>query len=81
MEEQLVRATKISSIKAKFAIKKENLKKKSKKKYKKKLEELKNKQWKWIKMMDINHERDQRRIYLMGAEDEKFTKEEWKNKK
>ena len=80
LENQLVRAGKITSLKAKIEIEKEKLKAKSKKRYRDNLEKLKNKQWKWIKMMDINHERELRKKYLMGAEDETFTLEEWKIK-
>ena len=80
LENQLVRAEKITSLKAKIEIEKEKLKAKSKKRYRDNLEKLKNKQWKRIKMMDINHERELRKKYLMGAEDETFTLEEWKIK-
>ena len=77
----MIRQQKMNSLKEKVRIKKEKLKAKYKKKYRDRYEKLKNKEWQTIKKIDIHRERELRKMFLDGAEDKKFRKEEWEDNK
>ena len=44
-------------------------------------EKLKNREWQTMKKIDIHRERELRKMFLDGAEDKKFKKEEWEDNK
>ena len=77
----MIRQQKMNSLKEKVRIKKEKLKARYKKKYRDRYEKLKNKEWQTIKKIDIHRERELRKMFLDGAEDKKFRKEEWEDNK
>ena len=77
----MIRQQKVNSLQEKVRIKKEKLKARYKKKYRDRYEKLKNKEWQTIKKIDIQRERELRKMFLDGAEDKKFRKGEWEDNK